>query len=45
MWLTALGALLFLSVAIWWVAAQPPAPLSVPIPDADAGPPVDAGAH
>ncbi|MGO8992784.1 MAG: hypothetical protein ACLQVI_05615 [Polyangiaceae bacterium] len=43
-WLTALGAVLFLSAAVWWVASQPPAPPSAPMPVLDAGTPGDAGA-
>ena len=44
-WLTALGAVLFFSVGVWWLAMQPAsASATAAAASADAGAPADSGA-
>jgi hypothetical protein len=44
-WLTALGAVLFLSVALWWILDKIPAGGSVPSSFTGPSTTSDAGAH
>jgi hypothetical protein len=41
-WFTALGAVLFLAVAAWWLASQPPSLSSASSAPSDAGAPPSA---